>query len=484
MFKTKKINLFILTIICFFLIFLEKNKINQDGVFYLTQANYFLEGSWDKAINFYGWPFFSILIASFHYLTNFSLQLSAHVISIFLFLLAALFFFKNIELISNGDISPSISLIILLTSILIMDDYVPMILRDHGSWAGFMMGLFYYLKWVNKPNFLLAMLWHLSFIFGALFRIECILILIFLPFIHYLIFFKTTKFIYLFYPIAILLIGLILIFFIFLLLGINFFDFNLGHLGLLKTKPIEFFYSIQQSLDLEILSSNNFFLKKLLIDFSYSFKFIFLSYVFIYKWIFGLGVLHFIFFILAVKKQLIPARYYKILIVLFIFTLLIPLFNLFTTFVLSSRYLVINLWLVNIFSSFGLNYLLKYYFVFNKKSKLIILVYFFLFLNFLNIFIDQDKTSYDQDAIAWIKNNNLDINNIYFDRLRTAYFAGLISFDNPDFDKAINVIQYKYLLIHFRSFNDVQVPNNYKPINFFPSKEIPKLVLFERTDSD
>ena len=52
-------------------IYIQDGHINRDGLLYLKQAYLISEGSWKEGLALYPWPFFSILVAVFHKLTNF-----------------------------------------------------------------------------------------------------------------------------------------------------------------------------------------------------------------------------------------------------------------------------------------------------------------------------------------------------------------------------------------------------------------------------
>ena len=122
-------------------IYIQDGQINRDGLLYLKQAYLISEGSWKEGLALYPWPFFSILIAIFHKITNLHLQVVAHGVDLLLFGITTLFYLKTLQLIYNKEKQILFyGGIILLSFIPIMDDYVGMVLRDHGLWAGCMMG--------------------------------------------------------------------------------------------------------------------------------------------------------------------------------------------------------------------------------------------------------------------------------------------------------------------------------------------------------
>ena len=123
---------------------LNWNYINRDGVLYLIQANVFLQDGFFESLKVYNWPFLSILIATFSNFFSIGLVASAKFLN-FLFLIILLFFFyKIINLYtSNNSI---LSLIFVLSSIPIFDDYYAMVIRDIPGLAFFISASYYFFK--------------------------------------------------------------------------------------------------------------------------------------------------------------------------------------------------------------------------------------------------------------------------------------------------------------------------------------------------
>jgi len=137
----------VIMFVAFWSVYIQDGQINRDGLLYLKQAYLIAEGDWKEGLARYPWPFFSILIAVFYKLTNLHLQVVAHGVDIALFGIAAWFYLKTLQLIHNKERNIIFyGGIILLSFIPIMDDYVGMVLRDHGLWAGCMMGTYFYFK--------------------------------------------------------------------------------------------------------------------------------------------------------------------------------------------------------------------------------------------------------------------------------------------------------------------------------------------------
>ena len=119
---------------------IQDGHINRDGLLYLKQAYLIAEGSWKEGLALYPWPSFSVLIAIFHKISGLHLQVVAHTVDLALFGIASWFYLKTLRLIYKKKHIIFYGGIILLSFIPIMDDYVGIVLRDHGLWAGCMMG--------------------------------------------------------------------------------------------------------------------------------------------------------------------------------------------------------------------------------------------------------------------------------------------------------------------------------------------------------
>ena len=474
-------NIILLALLSIYIIFLQQGEINRDGVRYLTQAHYIVEGNWDKAMAEYNWPFFSILIASLHHFTGISLQYAAHTINVVLFLIAALFFIKNVSLVSHHKTNTIFATLVLLTSIPIMDDYLSMVLRDQGQWAGFMIGVYGYLRWIKSSQWLWAFVWQVGFIFGTLFRPECIVFNILLPFTHQLFIVKADRIKALIQSVSIPLVSLFLLPILWLILNIDISSINLARLNEIITRPAIFFQSMLNPLPID---SSNYWLKILITDHSTSFKYFFLSYMAAYKWASGLGLLHLFLFGYALKQRLISSPYLKTLVIFFALSSIITIINLYSTFIIASRYWVMNFWVVYILAAIGLGQLWanlqhsKYPRHLFIKWGLVSMFAFYL----LNIIIDKPEEHFEQEVGRWVKEQQLDLNNIYFNQRRVAFYAGVLAHDRADMDTAVNQIQYPYLIIRYKKFVEFEEIKHYQAIQFFPSREKPKVVVFKRTD--
>ena len=161
-------------------IYIQDGYINRDGLLYLKQAHLFGLSEWKQGLYIYPWPIFGILISIIHKITHIHSQWVAHGIDLILFGIAAIFYLKIIRLIYKSD-NIFYGGLALLSFIPIMDDYLGMILRDHGLWAGCMMGTYFYFKNLKEYFLKNSITWQFGFLFAGLFRPEGLVFVILLP---------------------------------------------------------------------------------------------------------------------------------------------------------------------------------------------------------------------------------------------------------------------------------------------------------------
>lgn len=468
----------VLFIVSLIIIISQNGEVNRDGVFYLEHAYYINNGEWSKSLVFYNWPFFSFLIASVHRLTGLSFQYSAHILNILFFLIASLFYLKIFRFISENKYSYIFPTLILLTSIPLMDDYLPMILRDHGLWAGFMIGIYGYLNWIENPKWKWSLIWQFGFIFGGLFRPECFVFNIFLPFLNQFFFKKLRGLNYFLQSLSIpitlsLTFTLTLLFF----KGINFNDVT--RLSEIISRPMLFLNTLFDPID---INSENFYINKLINEFDISFKYLFLSYVYFYKWIIGIGFFHIFLFLFAIKKSLIKLTYLKVIVIFFVLSNLIVIINFYATFIITSRYMMINWMIIYLASAIGLANLWYQLNKHNdKKYKFLkTLLIAILVIYILNIIVDKKEQHFEKQLGDWVKQNNINLSDIHFNSRRVAFYSGMATFNPDDFDTATKVKKMTYIIYRYTNLDEIKLIDNYEPIQYFPSENNPKIIVYKR----
>lgn len=488
MFKTSQIfhnifiNLFLIFICALVILYLQQGEINRDGVMYITQSQYLIEGNFSKALQIYNWPFYSFLIVAFTNITGLSIQYAAHGINILFFIMAVYFYLKIITILTHGKVPVFFGILTIMTAVPLMDDYLVMVIRDHGMWAGFMAGLFFYLRWSKNYSWHDAVFWQISFIFAGLFRPELFAFNLLLPFVSLYLFTKNNSFKKFLQSSSLLIFIVLIILFYFVVNSYHLDQVQLYRLSELISRPTRFISNLFQPIQYDV---ENKHLDYLVNDYARSFTFLFLIYVLISKWVSGLGVLHLGLFIYSIKQKVIEKLSLKILLVFLIISAVITSINLFATYVLSSRYWVMNWWVVYIFISIAAHHL---WVVLSKNPRpqnrwIISFLIIMIVAQITNAFIDKYSANSEKLAGDWVKHEGIDINNIYFNDHRTAFYAGLLAYDKVDLSEAVHHYQYEYLLIRINRELDTQHVDGYKPVKVFPSDKNVKLIIYKKVNN-
>jgi len=456
-------------VLAILLVFNSNYHINRDGLLYLKQAYLISQGSWYEALSVYSWPFFSILIGTLHKLTNLNYQASAHILNLALFGICVLFYLK-INLFINKDKKIIFySGLLLISFAPIMDDYLIMVLRDHGLWAGCMAGVYYYFKYLSTQSRSHCFLWQISFALAGAFRPEGFVFLLFLP-IYNLFFYKKQKidnnFLIIFFKEYFLILLVIFFLMIFKFLDISMFDYPQFKVKVNEFIPLlqSFFYRINSPLPIE---SNNFYLNKLLHEFPMLITISLLSFIFLYKFIHGLGLLLiYLIFKKVSDKSKIDNHFMISLYFLLSINLVLILISLFNNFVLSGRYFILCYLFVLIILAPTFLSLFEYRKLKDQKIQKF-LVISFIFLSLLNIIFESKKFDLDMQASNLLKQLEIKDNLALINSDRLAYYAGLTI-------KEITNASYKYsddydkleskewiILNDMRGISNILIPSNF-----------------------
>ena len=378
---------------------IQDGHINRDGLLYLKQAYLIAEGSWKEGLALYPWPFFSILIAIFHKVYGLHLQVVAHTVDLILFGISAWFYLKTLKLIYKQKHIIFYGGIILLSFIPIMDDYVSMVLRDHGLWAGCMMGTYFYFKNIKERSLKNSLMWQLSFLFAGLFRPEGLVFLILIPLWNLLQ--KQQQRIKQFAQDfgLIIMLGILSLISIFIL-GFDVLSFlSVSRLTEFTQRAMQFLMQLSQPLPLK---SSNYWLSNLLENYGFLITYSVLISILLFKWIKGLGILHgglLIFQFIKSKRNDHRKHLYFFLIVSFVLVSV----NLFNVYVLTNRYWGFHWWWIFILITPVLLNLI------GSKKSLTITKNSILILTFLLVLITliDQPDNLEKEVAGYIRDNNL-----------------------------------------------------------------------------
>src|SRR6185312_11171405 len=146
------------------------------------------------------WPFYSMLIFGLSRITDFSYLVAAYLLDGFFSLISVVTFIAIVSQLTLRTRVVALSAVVILLAHEFNSLRVE-IVRDHGFWAFYLLSLFFLLQYFNAANitrrqktrnqWCYALLWSVSLVIAALFRIEGVVFLLLLPL---LVFFeKKTK---------------------------------------------------------------------------------------------------------------------------------------------------------------------------------------------------------------------------------------------------------------------------------------------------
>jgi hypothetical protein len=167
-------------------IYIQHGWINDDSVLYFEMARLFSIGEFKQGLTLFNWPLYPSLISAVHVLTQFSIQRSAQILDVVFFGFTVYSFISLIRLAGGQQLTMLCGGFLLLSSPYIVGDVLPMLLRDQGFWATFIASLVYFIQYYRHKKLSDALLWQVCIMLCVLFRIEAITFLVGLPLILFL----------------------------------------------------------------------------------------------------------------------------------------------------------------------------------------------------------------------------------------------------------------------------------------------------------
>jgi hypothetical protein len=167
--------------IALIIIMLEQGRINDDAVLYLEVAKYFSLFEWKTALSLYPWAFHSFLIGITSAITGLGLETSAYAWSVFFFGLTTYVYIRLIRLAGGSNKTVIAGTLLLFTNPYIIGDTLPMILRDQGFWAFFLLTIALFIRFYRRKTLGNHLAWQISAIVATLFRTEGLALVTLLP---------------------------------------------------------------------------------------------------------------------------------------------------------------------------------------------------------------------------------------------------------------------------------------------------------------
>lgn len=445
-------------------IYIQHGWVNDDFVVYYESARLFSMGNWQEGLQVYSWPFYPTLMMLLHQLFGYELQTCAQLISILLFGIAT-YGLLTIIRISNGDkLTIFCGAIILFSSSYLVGDVLPMLLRDPGAWAFFLLSLVFLVRFYRENSYKTALAWQLFAIIATLFRIEYITFLVLMPLV---VFFKRelgiTQRFSMFLKAQLLLLAFLILFIVLLMLmpTVSIDDFG-------RLKEIADVFGSRYEATASILSQKSETLGTQVLSNDWdSYVTLALLIVFVslsaIKCLNALGWMNSLLLLSSRNKQVSLDNDTKhILIFAVLLSLLNALVIVMSVFLLSGRYTAPFALSLMILASFSLAYFIR---LSRSSSDTGVKIFVFIVVLFMafgvvnNLWVKPVGSNFQQDAVAWLRVNHIENEDIFFDDSRTRYYARApykerINGRDDYFERAVRkreVEGYQYLLVNLSS---------------------------------
>lgn len=392
--------------------------INSDSVLYLEAAKWMVAGDFTKALAIYNWPFYSICIATVSKIFHTPIFLSAQILSTVFFMLATTALLNIVSLLGGNNRTIVIGAITLFGCDYIVGDILPMLMRDQGYWAFFLLSVWAFIKFTDHPTWLMGGLWQVSVITATLFRIEGIFYLA-LPLV--LLFehekswrCRLTQWLKANHlnllGLALLLIGILLL--------------NAQQIGRLQELSPS---NIVQVYSENLLRKSVIMSQQILGGFLEEYGlFVILVSLFLITFIKSILSAGAISSAIAFKyfwdfKNNISARFrviYAVMIITFL-----SMYGIITkVFVLSGRYTITMAFMLLILASLGITkFLQNHSHRYSKKIALVVLLLFSITL-LKNLMPKPEGFNFRQDAVLWLKQKNTMHEPVFFNDARLSYY--------------------------------------------------------------
>lgn len=482
----------ILSLTTLFIAVNTQNPINNDGILYLQTADAFANNGWQEAMEYYNWPFYSILIAWLSQIAHLSFENSTYALNAALLVIIVISFITLIEELGGSRFVQFIGALIILSHPQ-LTHYQHYIIRGFGYWAFSLLALLYFIRFYKYLKFRHALSWGIFISIAILFRPEGLVICCFGPLI--LLFRKETalwnKFgnIFKTYSFNIIAISIIIVWWL------NIPNRDISQLGRLS----EFWDQLQEGLML--LSTNinekaSIIRQTVLHEYAKKWDLTMvisgLSGIYLYKLVGTLWPVHTLLFGHAFWKKLMPSEggIKRVIIYFIILNLIIPAIFLGQKFFISYRFLIPASLLLLLWTPFSLHHILQRWLdketVFKDNLLFPTLALAFLIM-FVYAFIPPKQSkAYIISAGIWLKQNMMQQSKLHTNNSQLSYYAGkkFIEWDGYD-DLAIpqwspdDFVALKTYKKDYENITNTLLPLKLRPCKIFMNKEGHMIAVFE-----
>jgi hypothetical protein len=154
--------------------------INNDGISYLRATQAFLDNGFWAAKDIYRWPFYPILIAYTHMLTQLSLEHAAFLLNTVLCAFIVTGFITVVKAL-GGQYRTQVCAAIIILFHTGFNEYRDYIIRDFGHWACMLYGLYFLILYAQNRQLRYGLAFGITMIVAFLFRTEAIIVMLIAP---------------------------------------------------------------------------------------------------------------------------------------------------------------------------------------------------------------------------------------------------------------------------------------------------------------
>ncbi|MDL1962974.1 MAG: hypothetical protein LWW98_01335 [Deltaproteobacteria bacterium] len=482
----------ILSLITLFIAVNTQNPINNDGILYLQTADAFANNGWQEAMEYYNWPFYSILIAWLSQIAHFSFENSAYVLNAVFLVIIVISFISLVEELGGSRVVQFIGALIILSHPQ-LNHYQHYIVRGFGYWAFSLSALLYFIRFYKYLKWRYALGWGIFISIAILFRPEGLVICCFGPLV--LLFRKETalwnKFGNTFktYSFNIIAISIIIVWWL------NIPNRDIAQLGRLS----EFWDQLQDGL---MLLSTNINEKAAIISHTVlhdlekkrglTMVICGLSGIYAYKLTATLWPVHMLLFGHAFWKKLMPVEsgLKRVILYFTILNLVIPAIFLGQNFFISYRFLMPASLLLLLWTPFSLHYILQKWSdkntIFKNNFLFPILSLAFLIMVIYAFVPPNQSKAYIVSAGTWLKYNMPQQSKLYTNNFQLSYYAGK-KFMHWDASDNLTIPQWssddlvalKTSKKHYENITNTLLTLKLKPGKIFANKEGKMIAVFE-----
>lgn len=172
----------LLSLIFSLLVIAQDEVINNDGALYLVVADLISQGEWQAAFAQYRWPFLSILISFTSQVTGLIPEYAAYLLSMLFLTLVVICFIDFVRQLGGDQRTQMLAALVIL-SLPYFNESREEILRDHGYWLFYLVGLRFLFQHYQDPHVKWGLGWNVAILISCLFRMEGFVMMAILPLI-------------------------------------------------------------------------------------------------------------------------------------------------------------------------------------------------------------------------------------------------------------------------------------------------------------